>query len=85
MDRHWLESTQPGPGGETYPTCFPDALIAALAGLNDLSVPRIAAEWGKAEEINAGGAATTPVLNQPRQLARSARATAKSMYLWGSL
>jgi len=77
---------EPPEGGESWLLRFPPAFVASLTALKDpREVAAIAAKWARTEELNCSPADIAPVVEALMELATSAVASKRSLFLWGSL
>ena len=90
--RRWSRAThslepmrEPEEMMETWLFRFPAPFVARLALLTDAEVAAVAAKWARTEEVNSGAEEIEPVVESIGELARSAIASKRGLYLWGSL
>ncbi|GLW64349.1 hypothetical protein Arub01_25930 [Actinomadura rubrobrunea] len=83
--------TSPGPDGPQFDDDWPGPWVLhldvgvrdTLAGVRDADIPRLAAEWAQAEELDqANPEDLRPLIEELVQLARNARDAGEQLYCW---
>ena len=83
-ERHQLEHVGE-PSESTWLWRLPADFVARLAASTAAELPSVATKWAAIEELACSPDDVRPVLDALVALARSAGATKRGVYLWGSL
>jgi hypothetical protein len=85
--RHSFEWVGEPPEGQAHEWRFrfPPVFVARLAAMTPTDRARIANEWAKDPELDCDPEEVQPILESLGELAASAIATDRGLYLWGSL
>ena len=85
-ERFLLEDATPDGAGESWLYRFPQPFVQELAALDDASLAGVVDQWCELDELSgADPDDVLPVLTEIRQLATSALASDRGLYLWGSI
>jgi hypothetical protein len=77
---------QPEGQAETWTFRFAPAFVSLLAALKDpRAITEVTQQWARTEELNCDPEELTEVVDALVHLARSAEASGRGLFLWGSL